>query len=568
MKLQLPGRPASVAAQDANSALAQRLSIIVEKLGLDEESPVTSYSVFVDKLRAMPWPSSRIIVVLYQLFLARLPTQNEVTNFSKYLEHESTSDLCDRFTRSVEFFKGAQSRTRFETIESNLLAIDVTHTLEYPYNTGIQRVVRSLSKQLIVDRASVVFIRFDESHNCYRRLNDDEVKSLIDWEHRKLRKVATDPSLPEKLKPKTFKTIVKRLAGRTLSNSVSEALRAIRRFRHSRRRSDPAGAPLRRESTTVTPRSAVFLWEDGLLLPELIGEPLRLQTVALLLDSVPLHSSMIVYDLIPLLHPEYCAGIVDPFVRYLTLLRRVDRASCISEAVKDDVETILGRVVTRTTPIRVEAHLLGADFDFRQSPSLTACNDSEPTVLCVGTWEVRKNHRGILRAMVKAQQAGCRFRGVFAGNPGWLAESFFEELEFFQKRGFSIELRKSPSEAELSELYEKATCSIYCSMAEGFGLPIVESVAKGVPCITSNRGSMLELATLLGGCVVVDPASESSMAVAIESLLKDQQYYRRIKAECENAGCKTWLEYAREIYDFARPSAVRSQEIAMRSTAA
>ncbi len=153
--------------------------------------------------------------------------------------------------------------------------------------------------------------------------------------------------------------------------------------------------------------------------------------------------------------------------------------------------------------------------------------------------------------MVLAQKAGHRFKGVFAGNPGWLNEGFLKELAYFQELGFDLELRRSVGERELLALYQKASFTVYCSLAEGFGLPIVESVVRGVPCITSNRGCMKEIAEQLGGCMLAEPLSEDEISSTIQSLFCDPALLDSLKEHAKGATWTTWSEYAAAIYEYA-----------------
>ena len=95
--------------------------------------------------------------------------------------------------------------------------------------------------------------------------------------------------------------------------------------------------------------------------------------------------------------------------------------------------------------------------------------------------------------MVAAQDAGQQFRGIFVGNAGWLNGQFRTELQQARSRGIELELHENISDELLAEVYQNASLTVYCSVAEGFGLPIVESVMAGVPCLVSRLGSMKEI---------------------------------------------------------------------------
>lgn len=534
--------PAASVQPNLPEALEQRLHTIAGALLRDDTSRIQHATDLLDRLRDESTDNRQVSYLLHQLFLARIPTRTETLRLAKYLQFESSREVMARFTTSEEFKTGAQAKTHLQVLGDQTLAIDVSHTLTYPHNSGIQRVVRSLALCLADDNADHALVRFDESLGAYRLLSEAECLTVTHWEARHAGASPLSVAMPRAEQRKALKRWAQRLAGDRLTESIRKQLRTWKEQRREARTIKAAASTERIH--------ALFLWKNRLLFPELMSDHKRLEATYSLLSHAPLQSSMVLYDLIPLVTPDLCQGNVDGFVRYLTLLRLVDRVSCISNAVKQDVERFLQQV-TRSKPLTLAYHHLGADFERLTESTATAHRLDVPLVLVVGTFELRKNHRRILRAMAEAHAKGAKFRGVFVGNPGWMCDDFVEEVAYFRSRGVAVETRQSVSEAELMKLYSTASFSVFCSLAEGFGLPIVESIAKGVPCITSNRGSMLELASSLGGCVVVNPESETDIAAAIQKLVTDRPFFERLKQEAAAATTKSWSDYSRELFAFA-----------------
>jgi glycosyltransferase involved in cell wall biosynthesis len=201
-------------------------------------------------------------------------------------------------------------------------------------------------------------------------------------------------------------------------------------------------------------------------------------------------------------------------------------------------------------------HYLGADFPIRAAQPAPAFD--RPVVLCVGTIEPRKNQARILRAMIEAQAAGARFTGVFAGNAGWLNGAFRGEFAAAVAAGHSLALHEQLDDGAIHALYERAAFTVYCSIDEGFGLPIIESLRRGRPCITSDRGSMREIAVRTGGCVLVDPEDTAAIGAAIHELVADAETRSRLTREAAAATWPSWRDYTETLVEFARTAPATS----------
>jgi glycosyltransferase involved in cell wall biosynthesis len=142
-------------------------------------------------------------------------------------------------------------------------------------------------------------------------------------------------------------------------------------------------------------------------------------------------------------------------------------------------------------------------------------------LLYLGTLQKRKNIINLVRAY---EQLDTALPLVLAGGPGWFYEEIKQAIAQSPKASQIFELGYV-DQAEKPVLYRNCAAFIYPSLYEGFGLPIVEAMASGVPVVCSNVSSMPEVAG--DTCVLVDPSSVESIAEGIQRALGDTSMERR-----------------------------------------
>ncbi len=101
-------------------------------------------------------------------------------------------------------------------------------------------------------------------------------------------------------------------------------------------------------------------------------------------------------------------------------------------------------------------------------------------------------------------------------------------------------------EAALDRAYAECTFTVYPSLIEGFGLPVLESLAHGKPCICSARGALGESARG-GGCAALETMDAASLAAAINRLLSSPADYEKHAVAARGRRLKSWTDYAQEL---------------------
>ncbi len=148
-------------------------------------------------------------------------------------------------------------------------------------------------------------------------------------------------------------------------------------------------------------------------------------------------------------------------------------------------------------------------------------------VLSVGTLEPRKNLSTLFAAYGGLPSAlRKRFPLVVAGMKGWGTEGLLKSAEGLMRRGELQFLGYVPDNL-IAPLYAGATTFCYPSRYEGFGLPVLEAMASGVPVLTSNQTSLPEVVGDAG--VMVDPDDVDGMSEYLLRLLEDRAYAAELR---------------------------------------
>ncbi len=203
-----------------------------------------------------------------------------------------------------------------------------------------------------------------------------------------------------------------------------------------------------------------------------------------------------VHDLIPIRFPETCVeNLHDVFEDWLQkALQESDEIVCVSRSTADDlIRYIYEDVGYISHPLDIAVNHNGADIQIASvegdihTEVQNLVNDLEsPLFLMVGTLEPRKGHAFVLDAFEYLWRQDFDYKLCIIGRIGWNIEKTEKRIRNHPELWKRIFFFENASDAELNLCYSKATALITASIAEGFGLPIVEAALHGVPAIAND----------------------------------------------------------------------------------
>jgi glycosyltransferase involved in cell wall biosynthesis len=248
----------------------------------------------------------------------------------------------------------------------------------------------------------------------------------------------------------------------------------------------------------------------------------------------PCRQVTVFHDLQHKRHPEYFRWFDLPFWRLLlwAAAHRSHRLIAVSEATRAD---LLRFYRIPNERIAVIAHGVEPAFS-RLDRSYT-----EAYLLCVSTLHPHKNLPRLIRAYGRKKRD---FRLILAGLRGFHAEAIERLIEEMGLRD-SVQITGWVPREELYSLYERARAFVYPSTFEGFGMPVLEAMAAGIPVACSDIPPLHEVAG--DAALFFDPLDEDDIASGIERVMGDSSLQQTLaQAGRERARAFTWRRSAEQ----------------------
>jgi glycosyltransferase involved in cell wall biosynthesis len=269
--------------------------------------------------------------------------------------------------------------------------------------------------------------------------------------------------------------------------------------------------------------------------PAFLGNP-PCRLAAMFHDAIPVRFPHITWPQSVQRHPEY-----------MKLLAGFDRTWAISEATRQD---FIGfwRWQGVTPRASVEVIALGADFDGGNRVRRDALIPKErPSLLCVGIVEPRKNQLFLLEVCEALWRDGVDFELHIVGrvNPHF-GKPIHSRMRSLQKAEGRFRYHAAAGDGELGRLYANARAVVCPTIAEGCGLPLLEALWRGVPCVCSDLPVLRENADG-GGCLTAKVNDIADWQAKLRTVLLNAAENRRLQTEAMARPLPRWAETAQTL---------------------
>lgn len=409
------------------------------------------------------------------------------------------TDFRDQFT-----WKNCADKLLHEmegvVLNNTVLFIDVTNACHDSANSGVMRVTRKLS-HFLQKRMNTIFLLWDDSINNYVLPYNAEVELLCSYGG-----------------PNEEQIVFRSKEGhmRTLLDDVLGNFHGKRKIH---------------------------------MFTETVNYKI-MQRATRYFHNIDVPVAAVFYDAIPVLRPELCSEEVsENHKKYMLELAGCDLVIPIAEHNQRDLEAYWREKNVKETYVKTIPLAAEMDGVERYEEKIRTVPEMKK-ILFVSTLEPRKNHIRFLKAydMLISEHPELRetTKVTLVGNRYAGNSEIPTFVEAFTAKHNNVEWLGVVDDQTLKDLYEECTLTVYPSEIEGFGMPIIESLWFGKPCVCNEVGSIGELATQ-GGCLTTNVFDVCSIKEALYKILTDASLYIKLQNDAVERNITTWQEYTNAI---------------------
>ena len=429
--------------------------------------------------------------------------------------------------------------------DAKLIWLDVTSILHWNRPvTGVLRVEMECARHFLLSNfGEIRFCQYNQLKREYVRVSAEELSSC-------LQRLDASQSPDVHIKVRAFFLKHLKTFGKSLPHRCRSQLIRLKRLVGSIHR--PLYEGIRKMMPLGLNRPGLFKRGDVYIS---LGCDWADKDMGVLLQLKKEHCLNVVlccHDIIPVIRPDLTlAKITKNFEPYLQKMIKVaDHVLCVSECTRKDLLEYIGTNNLQMPELSLIRH--GATITVQHASAGVDCIIEEPYILCVSTFEPRKNHSILYGSYLNI--LSMRGEGIpvllLVGMAGWGVEDLLRTIGGDERVRNYIRVLHDVSDSSLDKLYANALFTVYPSHYEGWGLPVAESLAHGKFCLASSAASIPEVG---GGLVeYVDPTDEMGWAERILYYIDNQDALRikenRIRCEYNSL---SWGQTSRSVFEVA-----------------
>jgi hypothetical protein len=261
----------------------------------------------------------------------------------------------------------------------------------------------------------------------------------------------------------------------------------------------------------------------------------------------------VIHDIGPTVWPQFFEQVdVSPADYNASILPKCDLILAVSKNTKNELTQWLKQ---QSLPLpRIEVFRLGDDIKISkpQKPAdpafITSKLKGNDFILCVGTVEAKKNHQLFYYVYKLAKARGIELpKLVVVGRRGYQTEATIKTMTLDPDVKDKFVFLFNTSDEELSWLYDHCMFTVLASFHEGWGIPIAESLARGVPVLSSNTSSMIEIAP--GITEHFSPASSDECLAAITAWAVPKNL-QKAKNKAKSYKKVSWNQTSEQVFTY------------------
>ncbi|MBD8554469.1 glycosyltransferase family 4 protein [Rhizobium sp. CFBP 8762] len=274
------------------------------------------------------------------------------------------------------------------------------------------------------------------------------------------------------------------------------------------------------------------------------------------LETHKIRSVFFVHDTIPLDYPEFCGQ-----NSRLTHLKRMDTIATYASHIVVNSQYTKDRLAAYLPPeagISITVSGLGTTIDQYEGRTVHPIKTATPYFVCLGTIEGRKNIAHLIsvwRQIFSDVGPKATPRLLLVGKRGWECETIFDVLDRTAELAPYIAEVEGLKDVQLANLIEGAAALLAPSWVEGFSLPPVEAVCRGVPVIASDIPVHREI--LKDHALLLDPTDGIGWKNAILDLAWNPESRERSSQRAGQFPQKTWDSFVTDCFEGLPPRVQR-----------